>query len=256
MNKLECYQFPYASDNYAVLVHDSDSGQTACVDAGDAQAVLQALADKNWQLSHLLITHHHADHTAGLQQVKQKTGCKVLGPAPLSKDIKGLDVTLSDGEEFEFANRVVKAIHTPGHTQDMINFYFANDNLVFTGDTLFSMGCGRLFEGDAAMMHKSISKLAQLPDDTLVYCAHEYSTTNAKFALDVDPDNIALQDRAQQIQQLRASGEATVPTLLSLEKAINPFLRVNDAAIRAQLNLREADEVAVFAELRERRNQY
>ncbi|MBX2886331.1 MAG: hydroxyacylglutathione hydrolase [Granulosicoccus sp.] len=256
MASLSCYQFLYGSDNYGVLLHDSETKQTACIDAGDAQAALDALAAQGWSLSDLLITHHHADHTAGLISIKQQTGCRVYGPDPVAKAIAGIDDFVSDGDTFEFANRTVQVLHTPGHTKDMINYYFADDKLVFTGDTLFSMGCGRLFEGDAAMMLDSINKLKALPDDTQVYCAHEYTATNARFALDVDPDNTQLQSRAREVDELRQAMKPTVPSLLSLEKATNPFLRVNDAGLRNQLGMENADDVAVFAELRERRNQY
>lgn len=256
MSALECFQFAYASDNYAVLIHDADTGQTACVDAGEAQAVSEALKHKGWRLSHLLVTHHHADHTAGVAEVKSKTSCRVIGPVERSRPISAIDMHVDDGDTFEFAGRVVRAIHTPGHTTDMINYYFADDKLLFTGDTLFSMGCGRLFEGDAPMMLSSMNKLLTLPDDTMVYCAHEYTATNARFALDVDPENTALQERAGEVERLRANGEATVPTLLSLEKATNPFLRFKDSGIRAKLGMNDADDVAVFSELRERRNGY
>jgi len=256
MSKLECFQFPYGSDNYGVLVHDKGSGQTACIDAGDAGAALSALNSHGWTLTHLLITHHHADHTAGLEQIKQSTSCQVIGPVERSKPITGIDKHVDDGAEFDFAGNTVTAIHTPGHTTDMINFYFASDKLVFTGDTLFSMGCGRLFEGDAAMMLASITKLRNLPDDTQVYCAHEYTATNARFALDVDPDNEDLKQRVKQIDALRGEGKPTIPVLLSVEKKTNPFLRIDDTGIRGTLNMKNAEDVAVFAELRERRNGY
>lgn len=256
MSALECFQYPYGSDNYGVLIHDADSGQTASVDAGDEKATLAALNEKGWTLSHLLITHHHGDHTAGLKDIKNATGCQVLGPVERSKPIGGVDQALADGDSFEFAGRKVSVIHTPGHTKDMINFHFAEDKLVFTGDTLFSMGCGRLFEGDAAMMLNSVNKLLALPDDTWMYCAHEYTATNARFAQAVDPTNSDVESRAKEVEQLRSEDKPTVPSLLSLEKRTNPFLRVKDKAIRETLNLLDADDVAVFAELRERRNQY
>lgn len=256
MQALECYQFPYGADNYGVLVHDSSSGQTACIDAGDAQSVLNALSAKGWALSHLLITHHHADHTAGLQQVKDQTSCRVFGPEPVSGAIAGLDVKLGDGGQLDFAGRQISVLHTPGHTLDMINYHFPEDKLVFTGDTLFSMGCGRLFEGDASMMLASIGKLAQLPDDTLMYCAHEYTATNARFAQDVDPHNTELERRVAEVSRLSKASLPTVPSLLSVEKKTNPFLRVSDKGIRMQLGMPDAESVEVFAELRERRNQY
>lgn len=256
MAALECFQFPYGSDNYGVLVHDSKSGQTACIDAGDADAALSALRQKGWTLTHLLITHHHGDHTAGLLQIKSVTGATVYGPEPLSKSIEGIDIHVADGSEFDFADRVVKVLHTPGHTTDMMNFYFSDDQLVFTGDTLFSMGCGRLFEGDAAMMLASIKKLKALPDTTLVYCAHEYTATNARFALDVDPDNTELKVRAAEVESLRNKNQPTVPCLLGVERQTNPFLRTDLTSLRAALSMNDADEVAVFAKLRDIRNQY
>lgn len=256
MAALECVQFTYGSDNYGVLLHDATTGQTACVDAGDAQATLNALSARGWTLSHLLITHHHGDHTAGLIQIKQATQCLVIGPEPVSQSIAGIDTHVSDGDQFVFAERQVGVLHTPGHTTDMINFHFPDDKLVFTGDTLFSMGCGRLFEGDAAMMLASINKLKALPADTTVYCAHEYTATNAQFALAVDPDNPELQKRADEVVELRAAGLPTVPTLLKLELQTNPFLRVSDSGIRQTLNMVDSTDSAVFAELRERRNQY
>lgn len=256
MAALECVQFTYGSDNYGVLLHDATTGQTACIDAGDAQAALDALSAQGWSLTHLLITHHHGDHTAGLLQIKQATQCLVIGPKPVSQPIAGIDNHLGDGDQFDFADRQVGVLHTPGHTTDMINFHFADDKLVFTGDTLFSMGCGRLFEGDAAMMLASVNKLKALPADTTIYCAHEYTATNARFALAVDPDNAELQKRAVEVTDLRASDLPTVPTVLKLELEINPFLRVSNPGIRKTLNMADSTDTAVFAELRERRNQY
>ena len=256
MSQLTCYQFPYGSDNYGVLVHDADTGCTACIDAGDAQAALDALQKNSWTLSHLLITHHHSDHTAGLEQIKQQTGCRVIGPVKRSKPIAGIDEHVDDGDSFEFAGRSVSVLHTPGHTLDMVNFYFADDKLVFTGDTLFSMGCGRLFESDAATMLASVSKLKALPDDTAVYCAHEYTATNARFAQDVDPDNADLAKRVSEVSALRADDKPTVPSTLLIEKKTNPFLRVDDVGIRRSLDLQSADDVAVFAALRKKRDGY
>ena len=256
MGQLACYQFPYGSDNYGVLVHDADSGLTACIDAGDAQAALDALKKNGWTLTHLLITHHHGDHTAGLAELKKQTDCLVVGPVERSKPIAGIDEQVDDGGSFDFAGRSVSVLHTPGHTVDMVNYYFADDKLVFTGDTLFSMGCGRLFESDAATMLASVSKLNALPDDTMMYCAHEYTATNARFAQDVDPDNADLAQRVKEVSALRADGQPTVPSALSVEKKTNPFLRVNDPGIRRALDMQDADDVAVFAALRKKRDGY
>lgn len=230
---LNLYQFSYGSDNYAVLLNDSATGQTACVDAGDASAVMAALTHTGWTLSTLWITHHHGDHTAGLAQVKADTGCTVYGPA----GIDGVDRVLTGGDTFDFADRRVEVLHTPGHTLDMLNFHLPQDKILFTGDTLFVAGCGRLFEGNAAQMFESMQKIKELPSDTVVYCAHEYTAANVAFALSVDPNNADLQALASEVTAKRAKGDATVPTTLAVELACNPFLRAPDAERFAQLRL-------------------
>lgn len=255
MANFEYFQFPYMSDNYGVLIHDPATGDTAGVDVGDADAYLSALTEKGWSLTHLFITHHHADHIAGLQEVKSKTSCKVVGPKSHS-NISGLDQKVADGDTFQFAGHDVKVIHTPGHTADMLNYYIADDNVVFTGDTLFSLGCGRLFEGDADTMWQSLCKLKQLPSDTTVYSSHEYTAANANFAITVDPQNKNLQSRIENIKDLRSQGKPTVPSLLSEELATNPFLRADDQAIRIHLKMADATDAAVFAEIRQRKDNF
>ncbi|MFY0691487.1 MAG: hydroxyacylglutathione hydrolase [Paracoccaceae bacterium] len=246
----EYFQFPYGSDNYAVLVHDPASGATACVDAGDASAVLSALESTGWTLSELWITHHHGDHTAGLAEVKAATGAKVLGP----EGIAGVDQVLKGGDSFTFAGQSVELLHTPGHTLDMLNFHIPSQAVVFTGDTLFVMGCGRVFEGTPDMMWESLQKLMALPPETTIYCSHEYTAANAKFALSIDGSNAALQARAAEITALRAKGEPTVPTRLSTELETNPFLRPMDPTIRQTLNMTAASDAEVFAEIRHRKD--
>ncbi len=256
MSKFQYHQFPYMSDNYGVLVHSAETGETACIDAGDAPAYEAALKEKGWTLTHILITHHHGDHTAGLTALKQSTGAKAIGPAQLSSSIDGLDSNVNDGDTFDFAGCEVKVIHTPGHTTDMMNFYFPSEGVVFTGDTLFTLGCGRVFEGDMAMMWSSLEKLVALPADTVVYSSHEYTQANAAFALSVDPDNAALKARAAKVDELRAAGEATVPTTLAEELETNPFVRPADAAIRAHLGMAGASDAEVFAEIRTRKDNF
>ena len=253
---LDIHQFSYGDDNYGVLLHCRNSGETAMVDAGDAEAGEQALARTGWSLSQIWITHHHGDHTAGLTALKAAHNAQVIGPATGKSQVAGLDQQVADGEHFTFASREVRVLTTPGHTLDMTNFYLPSERLVFTGDTLFAMGCGRLFEGDAPMMWASLNKLMALPDDTTIYCSHEYTTTNATFALSVDPKNQMLVDRAQQVSALRAAGEPTVPTTMSLEKATNPFLRANDPSIRLHLNMPDDTDAAVFAEIRHRKDSF
>ena len=249
---LDLHQFGYDQDNYGVLLHDSESGETAMVDAGDAAAARAALATAGWQLTQIWITHHHGDHTAGLQDIAAETGAVIYGPAGVS----GVTNTLSGGDSFVFAGRRVEVLATPGHTLDMLNYHLASESLAFTGDTLFAMGCGRLFEGDAEMMWESLTKLMALDDETILYCSHEYTAANAAFALSVDPDNQALQRRAEAVAELRAAGQPTVPTIMALEKETNPFLRADDAAIRTVLGMESATDSAVFAEIRRRKDSF
>lgn len=249
---LTFHQFSYLSDNYGVLIHSDATGQTACIDAGQAQAVFDALDQTGWTLTELWITHHHWDHVEGLEEVKARTGCRVRGPA----GVQGVDDVLNDGQRFDFAGSPVEVLNTPGHTLDMLNYHLPQDNAVFTGDTLFVMGCGRMFEGTPEGFWTSLTRLRDLPDDTAVYCAHEYTLGNGKFALSVDPDNTALQDRMRRIEALRAAGLPTVPTTIAEERATNPFLRAEDHDLRAQLGMADAPDAAVFAELRRRKDSF
>lgn len=256
MAKFEYYLFPYLADNYGVLVHSPDTGETAAIDAGDAQPYLDALALKGWKLTEIWITHHHWDHTDGLAELKQKTGAKTVGPRIQSVPISGLDVLLGEGDEYQFSGEEVQILHTPGHSLDMLNFYFPSESIVFTGDTLFSLGCGRIFEGTQPMMWESLSKLAKLPKETVVYSSHEYSIANAKFAVTVDPDNKALTERVEEIKNLRSENKYTVPSTIELELATNPFLRPHDLGIRKHLNMLDATNAEVFGEIRTRKDRF
>ena len=249
--RLAIHQFGYNNDNYGVLLHDAESGETALVDAGDAAAAEAALDESGWDLTQIWITHHHGDNTAGLGDLAGD-GVEVFGPA----GIAGVGNVLEGGDSFAFAGRAVEVISTPGHTLAMLNYHLPLEKLVFTGDTLFAMGCGRLFEGDAPTMWHSLGKLIALADDTIVYCGHEYTAANAAFALSIDPENEPLQRRSQAVAELRAAGQPTVPTLIALEKATNPFLRAADPAIRALLGMETASDVEVFAEIRRRKDSF
>ena len=253
---LQTHQFPYGSDNYGLLLHCRETGQTACVDAGDTEATQAALAETGWGLTHIFITHHHADHTDGLAALKSAYNATVLGPNIDSAVSNLYDTQLGDGDHFEFAGRRIDVLATPGHTLDMINFYSADDQIVCTGDTLFVLGCGRIFEGDAPMMWSSLEKLMALPDDTVVYCSHEYTLANAQFAVTVDPGNAALAERQAAFESLRENGLPTVPTRIDLEKATNPFLRASDPLIRAHLAMTDATDAEVFAEIRRRKDNF
>ena len=249
--RLAIHQFGYNDDNYGVLLHDAERGETALIDAGDATAAEDALDDCGWELTQIWITHHHGDHTAGLAALAGD-GVETFGPA----GVVGVDTVLDGGDSFAFAGRAVEVISTPGHTLAMLNYHLPSEKLVFTGDTLFAMGCGRLFEGDAAMMWHSLGKLMALADDTVVYCGHEYTAANAAFALSVDPENAALRRRAEAVAELRAADQPTVPTLMALEKATNPFLRAADPDIRAVLDMKTAGDADVFAEIRRRKDSF
>lgn len=256
MSALEIVQYEYGSDNYGQILHDIKTGATAAVDVGDGPGLLAVLAKKGWKLNQLWITHHHGDHVAGLAEVKSATGCKVFGPSKTAGQIGNIDVTLADGDTFEFAGREVAILHTPGHTLDMINFHVASESIVFTGDTLFALGCGRVFEGDAEMMWASLSKLMQLPATTRIYCGHEYTLSNARFSLSVDPGNATLKARAAETEKLREQNKPTVPSLLSEELATNPFLRPSDQGIRQHLGMESASDAEVFAEIRKRKDNF
>lgn len=256
MSELKIHQYEYMSDNYGVLLHSPAHGQTVCIDSGDASATLNALKQTGWTLTDIWITHHHGDHTAGVAEIKAATNAKVTGPGALSKPIESVDTTVSDGDQFDFAGLQVKVIHTPGHTKDMMNYYLPSEELVFTGDTLFTMGCGRLFECDANTMYNSLEKLMSLPPGTVVYSSHEYTIANATFALSVDPDNTLLQERMKKVEALRAAGKATVPSTIQEELDTNPFLRANDKGIREQLNMESASAADVFAEIRQRKDNF
>ena len=249
---LNIHQFTYGGDNYGVLLQEPDSGATALVDAGDATAALAALAETGWSLSQIWLTHHHGDHTAGTTEIVAATGAGVHGPA----SIASVTTPVADGGEIDFGGVKVTAIATPGHTMDMLNFHIPSEKLLFTGDTLFAMGCGRLFEGDAATMWASLCKLMSLDDETVIYCGHEYTAANADFALSVDPDNDALLRRVAAVRDLRSAGQPTIPTMLALEKLTNPFLRASDPSIRAYLGMADADDVDVFTEIRLRKDNF
>jgi hydroxyacylglutathione hydrolase len=249
---LSVHQFGNLSDNYGALGWGAGSQETFCVDAADAAAILTELEQTGRRLTHALITHHHDDHVAGLAELKAKSGCIAIGPA----GIAGIDRVVRDGERFALCGEEAVAIATPGHTLDMTNYHFPASGIVFTGDTLFAMGCGRIFEGTAAQMWGSLRKLIALPADTRIHCGHEYTLANGRFALSVDPDNAELRRRVAEVEALRAAGRPTIPTLLSLELATNPFLRAGDPAIRRHLGMENATDAEVFGEIRRRKDRF
>ncbi len=256
MSDLEIYQFNCRQDNFGVLIHDPEIGVTASIDAPDADAVNQALAEKGWTLSHILLTHHHYDHVDGNKALKEEWGAIIVGNEADAARLPEIDQTVKCGSTYQFGMHEARFIDTPGHTIGHVAIYFASQNLLFTGDTMFALGCGRLFEGTAEQMWQSLSTLATLPDETIVYCGHEYTHANAAFALSVDPDNEQLQARANEVDQLRTKGLPTLPTTIGAEKATSPFLRPADKKIRARLNMPDASDVEVFAEIRRHKDNF
>ena len=255
MSAFEIHQFPFEwDDNYGVLIHSPDTGETSCIDCGDAQAYQAVLDEKGWNLTHIFITHHHADHTTGVLDLKANNSAKVIGPNyEGANPIEGMDQRVSDGETFQFGGKEIRVIYTPGHTMDLICYCIPEDGVVFVGDTLFAMGCGKHFEGTPQMIWESLKKLHALPAETLIYCSHEYTQENAAFAIQMDPHNEALKARMVEIDRLRADDLPTVPFTLATELATNPFMRADDAGVRKQLGMENAPEVDVFTEIRIRR---
>lgn len=254
MARLDIHQFLCLKDNYGVLIHDAEAGLTAAIDAPEADAVRRALAAKGWKLTHILVTHHHHDHTDGVLALKSETGCTVIGPKAEAARIKGLDRTVGEGDSFTFGNHEVRVLDTPGHTAGHISFWLPADAVAFAGDTLFAAGCGRVIEGTMEMMWGSLAKLAKLPPDTAVYCGHEYTAANIAFALTIEPENAALQARAKDVTATLAAGRHTLPTTIAVELATNPFLRWGSAAIRKRLGMEASADWQVFGEVRERKN--
>jgi len=251
------HQFICLKDNFGVLIHDSASGATASIDVPDADAVIAAAASQGWEVTDLLITHHHADHVQGMPGLKSRyPKLRVAGPAKEAARIGGIDIQLNEGDLARVGGLAAKVIETPGHTAGHISYWFEEDEIAFCGDTLFALGCGRVFETPMAVMWSSLMKLAAVPGETEVYCGHEYTESNARFALTIEPDNAALKARAEDVAKRRAAGQATLPTTIALELATNPFLRAEEPSVQAQLGMSGADPAAVFAEIRARKDKF
>jgi hydroxyacylglutathione hydrolase len=248
-------QLPVLRDNYVYLVHDPDSGATAAVDPSVAEPVLRALDDTGWRLTHILNTHHHVDHTGGNAELKAATGCVIVGPRADRDRIPGIDVEVGEGDSYTFGTQTARVYDVPGHTRGHIAFWFPQSRALFCGDTLFLMGCGRLFEGTPEQMWRSLGKLRTLPPETRVYCGHEYTQANARFAVTVDPANPALVARKARVDALRADGIPTVPATMGEEVATNPFLRADQPALQAATGT-PGDPVATFAEIRRRKDSF
>ena len=246
--------FPCLSDNFGYLIHDPASGATASIDAPEAAPVIKALQREGWHLTDILVTHHHADHVGGLAELKQKYDCRVVAPHDKTAAIPEVDERVKQGDTVMIGTLTARVLDTPGHTLDHISYVFDDERALFAADTLFSIGCGRVFEGTYPMMWESLLKLRALPDDMRLYCGHEYTASNVKFALGIEPNNPALQARAKQVDALRAAGKPTIPVLLGEEKKANVFLRADAPEVAAAVGLAGKAAADVFGELRERKN--
>jgi hydroxyacylglutathione hydrolase len=252
----QTYLFPCLTDNYGVLIHDPQSGATAAIDAPEAAAVEAALQKTGWKLSDILVTHHHADHTQGIAALKQRHRCRVVAPRGEAQRIADVDETVGEGDPVRVGGLIGTVLETPGHTAGHISYVFPADKLAFVGDTLFSIGCGRVIEGNPEMMWQSLLKLRALPDDTRFYCGHEYTDANIRFAKTIEPDNKALAARANDVKNLRAAGKPTIPATIGAEKAENPFLRADVPDVAKSVGLAGSPAWKVFAEIRERKNRF
>lgn len=252
----ELVTIPCLSDNYAFLLHDGASGQTLLVDVPEAAPVLGELAERDWQVSHVVLTHHHPDHVQGLQALLDVHPAQVIGAAADTHRLPPLDVALSEGDPFSFAGEDAIIYDVSGHTLGHIALYFPTSGIAFTADSLMALGCGRLFEGSPAQMWESLSKLMRLPPETIICSGHEYTAANARFALSIEPGNVHLAARAAKVDAARANNQPTVPSKLSDELATNPFLRPHSAEIRNRLNMDNHSDSEVFAEVRRRKDTF
>lgn len=253
---LEIHQIPVLSDNYVYLARDAASGATAVVDPAVAEPVEAALERLGWTLTHILNTHHHPDHVGGNERLKARFACTVVGARADRERIPGIDVAVGDGDRYPLGESIAQVFDVPGHTRGHIAYWFEESAALFCGDTLFALGCGRMFEGTPAGFWNSLLKLRALPDSAQVYCGHEYTQSNARFAVTVEPDNAELAERAKQIDALRAEKRRTVPSALGEEKRTNPFLRADVPEVQAAVGMPGADPAAVFGEIRRRKDNF
>lgn len=256
MSQLQVVRIPALSDNYIWLAHCPETGETAVVDPAVAAPVLEACRARQWTLTHILNTHHHPDHTGANRELRRATGCAIVGARHDAARIPDITAMVSEDMRIKVGNAEAKVFNVSGHTVGHIAYYFPESKALFCGDTLFSLGCGRMFEGDPATFWDSLTKLRALPDDTQVYCAHEYTLANYRFAVSIDPENPALLERGKEIEALRARNLPTVPSTLGVEKRANPFLRADDPDLQRRLNMAGAAPAQVFAEIRRRKDAF
>ena len=253
---LDIVTVPCLKDNYAFLAHDVATGATAVVDVPEAAPILNALRERGWRASHILITHHHDDHIAGVKALAAATGARVIGAAADAHRLPPIDDAVAEGDIVRIGMDEGRVIDVSGHTVGHVAYHFPASKVVFTADSLMALGCGRVFEGTMPQMWRSLSKLAQLPPDTRVCSGHEYTAANARFALTIEPQNAALISRAEAVEAARREGRPTVPSLLSEELATNPFLRAGLPEVKRAVGMPEAGDAEVFAEIRSRKDRF
>ena len=253
---LDVRQIPILSDNYSYLIKDNQTGAVAVIDPGVAGPILEKSRELGWKITDILLTHHHHDHIGGAAEIKAQTGAKVTGPTKDLHRISGMDETVDGGDTLRFGAHTAKVFFVPGHTLGHIAYWFEEAGVLFPGDSLFALGCGRLFEGTPEMMWQSLEQYLPLPTETIIYCAHEYTLANASFAQTIDPDNPELIQRIEEIKKLRNQNKPTVPSTLEEELKTNPFLRPDDAKIRQQLGMVTASNAEVFKEIRLRKDNF
>lgn len=252
----EIYVFRCLTDNIGALVHDPNTGMCAAIDAPEEGPILAALAHTGWELSEILVTHRHADHVQAIGPLKARLGCRVVAPAKARGQIPGADVFVREGDTVYVGGLQAHVWDTPGHCADHVSYWFAADRALFCGDTLFTLGCGRILEGGYADLWNSLQRLAALPDEARVYSGHDYTLSNARFALAADPDNVALKQRAAEAETAQKEGRFLVPSTIRQEKATNPFLRAGEPALAKSVGLEGATPLAVFQALREWKNTF
>lgn len=253
---LQFKTLPVLQDNYVHLIIHEDSKTALAVDPAESAPVIEYLEDNDLCLTHILNTHHHWDHIGGNKQLKRQYDCVIMAPASETERIPDIDMPVAEGDEVVFHGAVGQVFEVPGHTTGHVAYWFAAHNALFCGDALFSIGCGRLFEGTPDQMWHSLQKLRALPDDTRVFCAHEYTESNLKFALTIEPDNRALRDYAEEVRILRAKGKPSIPSLMLVEKAANPFLRADLPELQQAVGMSDVSPEQVFAEVRKRKDNF
>lgn len=252
----QTHLFRCLQDNFGVLVHDPASGATASIDAPEAVPIEAALKETGWKLTDILVTHHHADHTGGIVELKNRYHCRVAAPKGEAQRIPLVDIQVGEGDEVSVGSLLASVIDTPGHTSGHISYWFKADKLAFVGDTLFSIGCGRVIEGTPPMLWQSLLKLRALPDDTRIFCGHEYTAANIRFCKTIEPDNVDLAARESEVARLLSEGKSTIPSLMGAEKKQNTFLRADFPKVAAAVGLAGHDPAEVFAEVRTRKNKF